>query len=122
MFEMFQDWIYNELDDMAIAYSEKLIEKFQRDYKPLIDGSDLSDEEKQQLTSEFRHLLHQLFIEDFDRIFADMKKDLPGDKATLSYTGQKFEKMVRIKNREQFCGSPVKICSLYLTKKLCVPI
>jgi len=30
---------------------------------------------------------------------------LEGDKATLSYTGQKFETMMRTKNKEHFCGS-----------------
>jgi len=35
---------------------------------------------------------------------------LEGDKATLSYAGQNFEKIVKTKNREHFCGSPEKIC------------
>ncbi|GEM_PF-6750927 len=49
-------------------------------------------------------------------------KLLAGDKTTLSYTGQNFEKMVRTKNREHFCGSPLIICSLYLTKQPCALI
>ncbi len=48
--------------------------------------------------------------------------NLTGDKATLSYTGQNFEKMVRTKNREHFCRSPLIKCFLYLTKQPCVPI
>jgi len=34
-----------------------------------------------------------------------LKIGLAGDKATLSYTGQKLEKMIRTKNKEHFCGS-----------------
>jgi len=35
----------------------------------------------------------------------ELKRFLAGDKVTLSYTGQKFEKMMRTKNKEHFCGS-----------------
>jgi hypothetical protein len=40
----------------------------------------------------------------------ELKRFLAGDKVTISYTGQKFEKMMRIKNKEHFVARAQQIC------------